>query len=80
MGWAGGGVALRFCTMCRRWSGVLVSCRSSDSGRRVEQSDLWDSRKLLGRGTHHELPTDFLKVRLACGVERSCASFGDRRI
>ena len=46
---------------------------------RVEQDDLWDSRELVGRGKHYELPTDFFKVLRACVVESSGSSFGDRR-
>jgi len=60
---------------------AMVWCRAGHAIAewRVEQGDLWDSRELVGRGTHHELPTDFLKVPLACGVESSGSSFGDCR-
>jgi hypothetical protein len=42
----------------------------------VEQGDLRDSRELVGRGAHHDLPKDFLKAPLGCEVESGGSSFG----
>ena len=61
--------------------GLVFRCRvdRAIAEWRVEQGDLWDLREGVGKGTHHELSTDFFKVPLACGVESSGSSFGDRR-
>ena len=61
--------------------GLVFRCRvdRAIAEWRVEQGDLWDLREGVGKGTHHELSTDFFKVPLACGVEGSGSSCGDRR-
>jgi hypothetical protein len=61
--------------------GLVFWCRADHAivEWRVEQRDLWYSREREGKGTHHELPTDFLNVPIACGVESSGSLCGDRR-